>query len=631
MNRTLFPLSFVFLSLSGNLCSAYEAAAVINEIQYNGAAPGDPEWIELTNQLSIDVDLGGWKLSGGADFTFPAGTTLRAGAFMVISDNPAALQTAAGITGVLGPWTGSLNNSGETIRLRDLSGRLMDEVSYNDRERWPAGADGSGATLARKGGHTSGRTVDGWDLSQRVGGSPGADNSGVVLSPPVNVFSASDPWLYHDTSAGLAVGWQGTAYSAGSGGWLSGPGVFAFEDAGLPSAVGTVLATPASHATGTYYFQKQFNFAGNPAHHQFTLQTLLDDGAVLYLNGTEVTRRNMPPGTVTAATAGSGEVGNAAFSDIVIPASVLLNGTNTLSVEVHNAGRLIVPGAGGGGPLTLAQTGGPIMTTNFSTAAGAAPFAKDVIPAAPTHAIAWLNNGTYGNNSSWIGNSLNSFCGVSFGTTRTIGSAAWGRDNTGTYSDRNAGTYTLQYTTAATVNAATTAWTTIGTVTYAANTPANAVRHAYSFTEVSATGIRLICPGNSFGDGACIDELESGPAITPPAPAFKLMTTGGALDAATNMARELGATAFARDLVGNGAYAPTHTIPGLNDGTYGNGNSWIGDTAGSYAGISFGSLRQIGRVAWGRDNTGTYFDRAEGTYIVQYTTVLNPNASTPAG
>ena len=601
---------------------------MINEIHYNGAAPGDPEWIELHKRLSIDVDLGGWRLTGGADFTFPVGTTLKAGGFLVVSGNPAALQLAAGITGVLGPWTGSLNNAGETLRLRDLSGRLMDEVAYNDRGRWPSGADGSGATLARKGGHVSDNGPDGWELSKTVGGSPGADNRGLVLAAPVSLFGEGGAWLYHDSSAGLAAGWQNAAYAAGTDGWSSGSGVLAFEDAALPAAVGTVLANPATHPTGTYYFRKSFSFAGDPARNQFTLRALMDDGAVIYVNGIEVARRNMPRGTVTATTAASGEVGNTVFTEIRLPSDAFVSGSNTISVEVHNAGRLIANGSGSG-PLTLVQTGGPIMATNYATSPGAAAFAKDVLPAAPTHTIAGLNNGTYGNASSWIGNSLNSFCGIRFGQSRIIGSVAWGRDNTGTYSDRSTGTYTLQYTTVASPSASTpdSSWTTIGSV---AHTAANAVRHVYSFTEVEATGIRLICPGSSFTDGACVDELEAGPYQAPPPPVFSLMATGGTMDEATNMARQAGATAFAKDLVGNGAYAPTHTVAGLNDGIYGNPNSWIGNSAGSFAGIGFPTLRQISRVAWGRDNTGTYFDRAEGTYTVQYTTVLNPNASTPA-
>jgi len=506
-------------------------------------------------------------------------------------------------------------------------------VTYNDRGRWPGGADGSGATLARKGGHTRGDSADGWELSKRTGGSPGAPNDGIQLAPAVPVFGEGDAWLYHDTSAGLAAGWQNTGYTAGSAGWLSGNGVFAFEEAALPAATGTVLASPASHPTGTYYFQKQFSFSGNPAQQQFTLRTLRDDGAVIYLNGMEIARPGMAPGAVTATTASLTEIGDAAFADVTIPAGVLVNGTNTLSVEVHQAGRVIIPGGGpGGGPLTLAQTGGTIMATNYSTAAGAAPFAKDVIPAQPTHDTAWLNNGTYGNASSWIGNSLNSFCGISFGQSRNIGSVAWGRDNTGTYTDRSAGTYTLQYTTVASPGAATpdASWTTIGSVNYPSNTSAWSVRHVWSFTSVDATGIRLICPGSSFTNGACIDELEAGPYLAPPpppAPVFKLMATGGTMDNPTNMA--LGATPFTKDVIPG--YASIHNTPYLNDGIYGNSNSWIGNSAESFAGISFPSLRQIGRIAWGRDNTGGFSDRAEGTYTVQYTTVLNPTAATPAG
>ncbi len=611
---------------------AFEAAAVINEIQYNPAAPADPEWIELHNRLSIAVDLGGWRLTGGANFTFPAGTTLPPGGYVVLSDNPSALQTAVGITGVLGPWTGSLNNSGETLRLRDLSGRVMDEVTYNDRGRWPSGADGSGATLARKGGHVSGRLADDWELSKRLGGSPGASNDGIQLAPPVTVFGEGETWLYQDSSAGLAAGWQNTNYTAGTGGWLSGGGVLAFEEAVLPAAVGTVLASPATHPSGTYYFQKQFNLAGNPAQQQFTLRTLRDDGAVIYLNGAEIARPGMAPGAITATTASLTEVGNAEFVDLPVPAGAMVSGINTLSVEVHQAGRVIIPGGGtGGGPLTLVQTGGAIMATNYSTAAGATPFAKDVIPAAPTHAIAWLNNGTFGNASSWIGNSLNSFCGISFGQSRNIGSVAWGRDNTGTYSDRSMGTYTLQYTTVAGPNASTPdgSWTTIGTVNYPSNTSTWSVRHVWSFTPVDATGIRLICPGSSFANGACVDELEAGPYIEPPpppAPVFKLMATGGVMDTPANLS--LGATPFTKDVIPG--YPSIHNTPYINDGIYGNSNSWIGNSADSFAGISFPSLRQIGRVAWGRDNTGGYSDRSEGTYTVQYTTVLNPNAATPA-
>lgn len=85
-----------------------------------------------------------------------------------------------------------------------------------------------------------------------------------------------------------------------------------------------------------------------------------------------------------------------------------------------------------------------------------------------------------------------------------------------------------------------------------------------------------------------------------------------------------GGTAFAKDVLGH----PNHGIAGLNNGVFGNAGSWIGDSAGSYAGISFGVPRNISRIAFGRDNTGAFADRAAGFYAVQYTTDGNPASPT---
>ena len=115
-----------------------------------------------------------------------------------------------------------------------------------------------------------------------------------------------------------------------------------------------------------------------------------------------------------------------------------------------------------------------------------------------------------------------------------------------------------------------------------------------------------------------------------------------------------GSTAFAYDVIGGGTTYPAHTIPHLNDGAYGNSNSWIGEstiavaldadistaytplvstTNGNYAGVKLGSLTTITSFAFGRDNlygdgpatgaaSGTpagYTDRVGGTYYVQVT------------
>ena len=66
------------------------------------------------------------------------------------------------------------------------------------------------------------------------------------------------------------------------------------------------------------------------------IQTIIDDGAVIYLNGTEVLRINMPGGAVDHATRSSSSVGNAVLEGpFEISPSLLAQGTNTLAVEVH--------------------------------------------------------------------------------------------------------------------------------------------------------------------------------------------------------------------------------------------------------------------------------------------------------
>lgn len=94
------------------------------------------------------------------------------------------------------------------------------------------------------------------------------------------------------------------------------------------------------------------------------------------------------------------------------------------------------------------------------------------------------------------------------------------------------------------------------------------------------------------------------------------MASRGSLDGALDLS--FSATPFADGLIGNGGFAPTHTVPNVSNGTYGNASSWIG---GSYVGLSWGNVgRTIQSIAFGRDNAGALTDRSDGTYTLQYTT-----------
>lgn len=63
-----------------------DSVVTFNEIFYHPPAPvlpatsAAPEWVELHNQMSIRVDLGGWTLRGGISYTFPEGTVMEPGA-----------------------------------------------------------------------------------------------------------------------------------------------------------------------------------------------------------------------------------------------------------------------------------------------------------------------------------------------------------------------------------------------------------------------------------------------------------------------------------------------------------------------------------------------------------------------
>lgn len=112
-----------------------------------------------------------------------------------------------------------------------------------------------------------------------------------------------------------------------------------------------------------------------------------------------------------------------------------------------------------------------------------------------------------------------------------------------------------------------------------------------------------------------------------------LAQVGGTLNSATDVAlTSNGGTAFAKNLLSG---YTAHSIAHLNDGIYGNSNSWIGSTTATFAGVAFNRPYTISSLAFGRDNNahdyngGPYNDRYAGMYVFQYTQTSNPNANTP--
>ncbi len=112
-----------------------------------------------------------------------------------------------------------------------------------------------------------------------------------------------------------------------------------------------------------------------------------------------------------------------------------------------------------------------------------------------------------------------------------------------------------------------------------------------------------------------------------------LAQQGGTIDSSGLGDLALAGTPFALDEHAAAAHAIVH----LNDGIFGNTNSWIGGgsvgTSGPFAGISLGAATStVQSIAFGRDGGGeetTYTDRwGPGVYTLQYTQVANPGATT---
>jgi hypothetical protein len=129
---------------------AREESLVINEIFYHPPddPPGEPrsEFLELFNRGTTPIDLNGFRFNNGIDYTF-TDVSIGPGEYVVLADDPDLIAEHHGYDRAIGPYNGSLANDGESIRLVDRLGNVVDEVRYHEGGDWSPWADGRGASL----------------------------------------------------------------------------------------------------------------------------------------------------------------------------------------------------------------------------------------------------------------------------------------------------------------------------------------------------------------------------------------------------------------------------------------------------------------------------------------------------
>lgn len=140
----------------------------------------------------------------------------------------------------------------------------------------------------------------------------------------ISLISTGDSWNYSN-AASQPASWPNVTTLAG------GPGA---SPLGY-GPTGTVATSLTDYRT--YYFTRTINV--NPAlYSSFTFNLNIDDGAVVYVNGVEVGRYNMPNGTPSFTTdASSGVDPEQANSFTINSGAPFVNGNNTIQVEVHTS------------------------------------------------------------------------------------------------------------------------------------------------------------------------------------------------------------------------------------------------------------------------------------------------------
>jgi len=158
----------------------------ITEIHYHpldSIAVGDTindneyEFLELKNTGSAPINLSLANFIDGITYTFPEGTIIEPGNFIVLASNQVEFNSRYGFI-PFGDYSGQLNNSGETITLVTSTRDTIFSVTYSDQAPWPALPDGNGNSLVPTEINPTGDLHDpaNWRASYAVHGSPGRDD-----------------------------------------------------------------------------------------------------------------------------------------------------------------------------------------------------------------------------------------------------------------------------------------------------------------------------------------------------------------------------------------------------------------------------------------------------------------------
>ncbi len=297
-----------------------------------------------------------WKEGGGGDYCDVAwrkvGDTAQARTLPYIQGNVLEAYATPGtftppIVAIATPVGGSTFDVGApvtvTVTATPASGKTITKVEYLESGKVIADSSISpfSVTLPKL-------TEDAHVITARATDSAGLFFESAPISfavggqrEKITLLAIDDKttWRYDRSGQDLGTAWRGKNFDDSK--WPQGKALIADESTTTVEPIRTPISrfNDANEYVRTFYFRTKFNFtsAVSPGI-KLQLRHAVDDGAVFYLNGTEISRFGIAAGvTVDYLTDASGHE-NAWEGPFDIPATLLVQGENIFSVEVHQSG-----------------------------------------------------------------------------------------------------------------------------------------------------------------------------------------------------------------------------------------------------------------------------------------------------
>src|SRR5262249_22366931 len=134
------------------------------------------------------------------------------------------------------------------------------------------------------------------------GGAVTSQVATLTLFVPALLTPLAQRWRFNESGAGLGTTWEEVSYDDSS---LANGGAMVFQETvGPASPQGILLArtNDSGQRIITYYFRTHFTFSNAVSGVWLLSTNYVQDGAVFYLNGVELSRLRLPGGRVTAST-----------------------------------------------------------------------------------------------------------------------------------------------------------------------------------------------------------------------------------------------------------------------------------------------------------------------------------------